>query len=956
MMEKKGTILLQRYELGRLLGQGTFAKVYHARHLKSGQSVAIKIIDKEKVLRVGMIDQIKREISVMRIVRHPNVVQLYEVMASKNKIYFAMEYAKGGELFDKVAKGKLKEDTARKYFQQLIGAIDFCHSRGVYHRDLKPENLLLDENGNLKVSDFGLSALWESRGKDGLLHTTCGTPAYVAPEVISNKGYDGAKADIWSCGVVLFVIMAGYLPFHDCNLMEMYRKISKGDFKCPHWFLPDLRKLLLRILDPNLCTRITVAKLMENSWFKKGFKQVETPPPQQEEHIQTSFASDFEGSSEKKADQATNSMKPTCMNAFDIISLSPGFDLSGLFEKDIDQKPEARFTTTKPASAIVSKLEEIAEMERFKVKKKDGMVMLQGSKEGRKGQLSIDAEIFEVTPSFHVVEVKKTAGDTLEYQKFCNQDLKPSLKDIIWTWQGVKIRALTLLRALALALFKFALSFSHSPSALRGSLVILVLVLCPSLSIFCSPGDGLLFDGTYGVESIFEGKLALSYGASALHSAASQSWPDRWWSLALVCVFTKPSGNWLELEKLVDDFLPRDERSRLIPLDINKGLIVVKKLSTVRGLSVCDLWLLSGRGALIMNRWWLNVNANHSSVLNACFWLQIHGLPLHLWLPTTFFRIGKACGGLLRVDECTSSLSDLRVARIHVVETYLDSIPRSLKIPDALPMGKSAGDVLSLEDIPRKGAAIEKLSSPLVSLGLGRVSRPAVLSQLSPQSVDPFGLYPIIERMGLLAKGQAKHLLQESISAEGSTRLGRKATSDSWCALSSSVGSFVVKRVEDSWWFHSSARSLGSMGSILSRSYLGSVAKALSGVRASSASSSGCDLKDPQGMSLALDTLAAPSLAIESPWQSSAPSGGLKALECFAGVSPALAGEMEGSTASTMVSREDRLNFSFVSASSASGGAVSLVPAVEALFLLPSLRGDLPPNVIVDSSHCVDAG
>jgi len=150
---------MQKYEVGRMLGKGTFAKVYHARILSSGQNVAIKNIDKEKISMVGLIDQIKREISVMRMVRHPNVVQLYEVMASKTKIYFSMEYVKGGELFDMVAKGKLKEDMARKYFQQLIEAVDFFHSRGVYHRHLKPENLILDENGNLKVSDFGLSAL-----------------------------------------------------------------------------------------------------------------------------------------------------------------------------------------------------------------------------------------------------------------------------------------------------------------------------------------------------------------------------------------------------------------------------------------------------------------------------------------------------------------------------------------------------------------------------------------------------------------------------------------------------------------------------------------------------------------------------------------------------------------------------------------------------------------------------
>lgn len=436
---------MHRYELGRLLGQGTFAKVYHGRNLKTGQSVAIKIIDKEKVLQVGLIDQIKREISVMRLVRHPNVVRLYEVMASKTKIYFAMEYVKGGELFDKVAKGKLKEDVARKYFQQLIGAVDFCHSRGVYHRDLKPENLLLDENGNLKVSDFGLSALFESRRKDGLLHTTCGTPAYVAPEVINKKGYDGAKADIWSCGVILFVLLAGYLPFHDSNLMEMYRKISKGDFKCPQWIPAEVRKLLSRILDPSPSTRMDVAKLTENAWFKKRIKHIESPETHDHHHHHHHHGNSgdhdvhFAFSTSDCQCRGSPSFKiaKSNFNAFDIISsLSPGFDLSNLFEEDMNHRPEARFTTTKPVSTIVSKFEEIAEMESFKLVKRDGTMKLQGSREGRKGQLAIDAEIFEVTPAFYVVEVKKTAGDTLEYKEFCDHDLRPSLKDIVWTWQG----------------------------------------------------------------------------------------------------------------------------------------------------------------------------------------------------------------------------------------------------------------------------------------------------------------------------------------------------------------------------------------------------------------------------------------------------------------------------------------------------------------------------------------
>lgn len=440
-MENKSTVLMQRYEVGRLLGQGTFAKVYYARSLQTSQSVAIKVIDKDKVMRVGLMDQIKREISVMRLVRHPNILQLYEVMATKTKIYFVLEYAKGGELFDKVAKGKLKEEVARKYFQQLISAVDFCHSRGVYHRDLKPENLLLDENEDLKVSDFGLSALAESKRQDGLLHTTCGTPAYVAPEVVNRKGYDGAKADIWSCGVILFVLLAGYLPFHDPNLMEMYRKIGKAEFKCPRWFPRELRKLLVRILDPNPDTRISIAKIKANSWYKKGLnsESEETETESKEKDVitadNTESASTSSGSSITSSSRDAESTRLHNMNAFDIISLSAGFDLSGLFEENSTKK-EARFTCMQPASAVISKLEEMAKHLKLKIsKKEEGLLKMEGMKEGRKGILGIEAEIFEITPSFHLVELKKSNGDTLEYQKLFEEGIRPALQDVVWSGQ-----------------------------------------------------------------------------------------------------------------------------------------------------------------------------------------------------------------------------------------------------------------------------------------------------------------------------------------------------------------------------------------------------------------------------------------------------------------------------------------------------------------------------------------
>lgn len=442
-MDNKVSVLMERYELGRLLGQGTFAKVYYGRSISTGQSVAIKMIDKEKILRVGLIDQIKREISVMRLVKHPNVVQLYEVMATKTKIYFVLEYAKGGELFYKVAKGKLKEDVARRYFQQLVSAVDFCHSRGVYHRDLKPENLLLDENENLKISDFGLSALAESKRQDGLLHTTCGTPAYVAPEVINRKGYDGAKADVWSCGVILFVLLSGYLPFHDSNLMEMYRKIGKGEFKCPNGFPPEVRRLLLRILDPNPNTRISIEKIKDHPWFKRGLSSKLVKPDIENKEVASS-STDEGTSSLEDSSRATDDMQDLLalanLNAFDIISFSAGFDLSRLFEES-SRKKEVRFTSWQPAAVIISKLEEVAKRLKLKTTKRDrGLFKFEGTKEGGKGTLSIDAEIFEVTPEFHLVEMKKSSGDTLEYLKILDDGLRPGLQDIVWVWQGEQER------------------------------------------------------------------------------------------------------------------------------------------------------------------------------------------------------------------------------------------------------------------------------------------------------------------------------------------------------------------------------------------------------------------------------------------------------------------------------------------------------------------------------------
>ncbi|CAE6089322.1 unnamed protein product [Arabidopsis arenosa] len=396
-MENKPSVLTKRYEVGRLLGQGTFAKVYYGRSIHTNESVAIKMIDKDKVMRVGLSEQIKREISVMRIAKHPNVVELYEVMATKSRIYFVIEYCKGGELFNKVAKGKLREDVA-------------------------------------------WNALADCKRQDGLLHTTCGTPAYVAPEVINRKGYDGTKADIWSCGVVLFVLLAGYLPFHDSNLMEMYRKIGKAEFKCPSWFAPEVKRLLCKMFDPNHETRITIAKIKESSWFRKGLhlkqKKMEKMEKQQVREATNHMEAGGSGLNENRENHEPPRL--ATLNAFDIIALSTGFGLAGLFG-DLYDKRESRFASQKPASEIISKLEEVAKYLKLKIRKQGaGVFKLERLKEGKKGILTMDAEIFQVTPTFHLVEVKKCNGDTMEYQKLVEEDLRPALADIVWVWQGEK--------------------------------------------------------------------------------------------------------------------------------------------------------------------------------------------------------------------------------------------------------------------------------------------------------------------------------------------------------------------------------------------------------------------------------------------------------------------------------------------------------------------------------------
>ncbi|KAL2922306.1 CBL-interacting serine/threonine-protein kinase 1 [Bienertia sinuspersici] len=393
-----------KYSLGRILGEGNFGKVKFAKNTQTGDSYAVKILEKKKILNLKITDQIKREIATLKLLKHPNIVRLYEVIASKTKIYMVLEFVHGGELFDKVAsRGKLPEKEGRRLFQQLIDGVSYCHDRGVYHRDLKLENILIDDKGSLKVSDFGLSALPQHFGSDGLLHTTCGSPNYVAPEILANRGYSGATADVWSCGVILYVILTGYLPFDDRNLAVLYQKITRGDVQIPKWLSPGAKKMIKRILDPNPVTRITVAEIKANEWFRQGY--VPSIPEDEEDNISI----DVEPlliSSEKADGDGEKSMKspglPTLINAFQLIGMSSYLDLSGFFEKEDVSERKIRFTSNLSHIQLLENIENIVTGMGYSVQKKNG-------------------KVFELSPSLFVVELRKTYGDSSVYRQLCNK-------------------------------------------------------------------------------------------------------------------------------------------------------------------------------------------------------------------------------------------------------------------------------------------------------------------------------------------------------------------------------------------------------------------------------------------------------------------------------------------------------------------------------------------------------
>ncbi|ORX57249.1 Pkinase-domain-containing protein [Piromyces finnis] len=270
------------YVFQKTVGEGNFAKVKLAKHKLTGVEVAIKIIDKTRIDEKKL-GKLYREVKIMKLLNHPYIVKLFEVIETKNTLFLVMEYSSGGELYDYlVVHGRMKEKEARVKFRQILAAVNYCHNKRVIHRDLKAENLLLDANFDIKIADFGFSNYYDPESK---LDTFCGSPPYAAPELFQGKRYTGPEVDIWSLGVILYVLTTGCLPFDGKNLQEMRESVCRGKYRIPFYLSDSCEKLLRKFLIRDPYKRASLEMLIDDPWINEGYS--DSPIKKNEEEIIT---------------------------------------------------------------------------------------------------------------------------------------------------------------------------------------------------------------------------------------------------------------------------------------------------------------------------------------------------------------------------------------------------------------------------------------------------------------------------------------------------------------------------------------------------------------------------------------------------------------------------------------------------------------------------------------------
>ncbi|GAB1518284.1 serine/threonine-protein kinase gin4 [Rhizoctonia solani] len=266
------------WRLGKVIGRGSSGLVRVATHKINGQMAAVKIMSTEAIFNSRMsvdgdpeqaeriIQSIEREIVIMKLLEHPNILGLLDVWEAKGLLFVIMEYIDGGELFDYIVeKGRIPIPEAIHYFQQVMYAVAYCHRFRIAHRDLKPENILMDKNNNIKVADFGMAAFVP---RDSFLYTSCGSPHYASPEVVSGLAYNGAISDVWSCGVILYALLSGKLPFDDEDIRALLGKVREGNYSIPADIPWPAQNLIRRMMEKDVDRRIEVVEVLQHPFFR----------------------------------------------------------------------------------------------------------------------------------------------------------------------------------------------------------------------------------------------------------------------------------------------------------------------------------------------------------------------------------------------------------------------------------------------------------------------------------------------------------------------------------------------------------------------------------------------------------------------------------------------------------------------------------------------------------------
>lgn len=433
-----------KYEINRLLGEGQFGKVKEAVDLETGTRLAVKMIKKSAIKTKKDVETVKKEVAFMKTLNgHENILNMYDVVEDKEKLYLVLELAAGGDLFDKIINmGGFSEDVARHYFKQVLSGLTFCHSKGIIHRDMKPENLLLGDNDLLKISDFGLSNVIMTPNQ--MLQTHCGSEKYAAPEVMQTTDpYVGPPVDVWSTGVILYIMVGGAFPFVEATMScELYSALAAGRFEFPKHFSAELQDLLLRMFTINPSERIALDEVAKHKWvvgeeapyagppvFDGGLEDISSFPMEEEPVYRTLdpdiMSVDAVGFEEEPVyrsvdvDSESMSVEPV-MKSATVSDNMCGFA----------SKPTCTFSSTQSPSQLLAKLKTLFEQHGATVKIKEEKGQLKAECKSPSGNdLKVKVLVQSKEDGGCQVGIMRVKGPSLEY---CNMfsTLRPLMTEL----------------------------------------------------------------------------------------------------------------------------------------------------------------------------------------------------------------------------------------------------------------------------------------------------------------------------------------------------------------------------------------------------------------------------------------------------------------------------------------------------------------------------------------------